>query len=445
MNSSRIFDKAVSQSDQVELFSRKIVKTRAGWESNQPRTAENRSYTECALRVVKDGSLGFATGTSGCSEDHIVQAAISSTGSGLTAPAPFPDASEYQEIDVCSKKLLEMTPGEIKSIGEEALDMILSSTPNVAQNITVERCVEELNIKTSAGLDASYTRTTLIMMLEGKIIEGDNFIHFEEEVCRNNENLPWKQLVDRAIGLYKAGRKNIPFQSQSIPLLFPPQAFYAIMRPIEAAFTGRNLHQGTSPLAGKEGTQIYSELLSIWDDGLHKISPNSGPFDDEGVPCNKIQLLDKGVMTGGIWDVTSATEAGLRSTGNGFKLGRFFRTRPIEAMPTPGISTMVIGSGNQSAEELKKAYPEILMVESVMGAAQANNIAGDYSVNVSLGLLLKNGESSGRVKDVMISGNVHDLLKNIKGVSEERELCQIYLGTWEAPFILTAPQQVVSR
>lgn len=445
MKENDILHKASKHSDQAEVFSRNIEKTRIGWESNLPRTAEKRGYSECALRLVKNNSLGFATASSGASSDDLVDAALSSANAGLPAPSPFAGPSSYPDIKVDFSDLRDLCPAKMKEIGSEALDMILSTTPGVAQNIVIEKAIEELNIVTSAGLEASFSRTTLAFMLEGKIIDSNNFIHFEEEVWRRDTQIPWKELVERAIYLYDAGYKNVPVTSDVMPVLLSPQAFYSILKPVEAAFTGRNIHQGTSPLAGKQDQLVFSPLLTIYDDGLHPESPNSGPFDDEGVACRKTRLLKNGVMCGSLWDRTTATDAGCSSTGNGFKLGRFFRTRKIEARPITGLTTLVVEPGDTPAEELKKMFPEILQVESVMGAGQANNLAGDFSVNVSTGILLRNGEPSGSVKDIMISGNIHEMLKNLQGISRESSLCQIYLGAWEAPFILTAPMRITAR
>jgi PmbA protein len=64
---------------------------------------------------------------------------------------------------------------------------------------------------------------------------------------------------------------------------------------------------------------------------------------------------------------------------------------------------------------------EGILVEHVMGLGQSNIMNGDFSVNVSLGYKVENGEIVGRVKDAMLAGNVYDALTRIETVGSEAE------------------------
>jgi len=68
-----------------------------------------------------------------------------------------------------------------------------------------------------------------------------------------------------------------------------------------------------------------------------------------------------------------------------------------------------------------KGTPEGLLVDHVMGLGQSNIMNGDFSVNVSLGYKIENGEIVGRVKDAMLAGNVYDALPRIEAVGSEPE------------------------
>ena len=62
---------------------------------------------------------------------------------------------------------------------------------------------------------------------------------------------------------------------------------------------------------------------------------------------------------------------------------------------------------------------EGLIVEEVMGAGQTNVLGGEFSGNVLLGYKVENGEIVGRVKNTVISGNVHAMFAELMGISRE--------------------------
>lgn len=64
------------------------------------------------------------------------------------------------------------------------------------------------------------------------------------------------------------------------------------------------------------GERITGEAVSIWDDGLD-VSGLPAPFDFEGVPKQRVDLIRNGVATGLVYDMMSATREGRRSTGHG--------------------------------------------------------------------------------------------------------------------------------
>ncbi len=63
---------------------------------------------------------------------------------------------------------------------------------------------------------------------------------------------------------------------------------------------------------------------------------------------------------------------------------------------------------------------EGLIIEHLMGAEQGNILGGDFCGNVLLGYKVENGKITGRVKDTMVSGNVYQILKEIRAIGSQR-------------------------
>ena len=64
-----------------------------------------------------------------------------------------------------------------------------------------------------------------------------------------------------------------------------------------------------------------------------------------------------------------------------------------------------------------------------MGAEQGNILGGDFSGNVLLGYKIESGKIVGRVKDTMVSGNVYQLLKNIRAIGRDTKWVGGFLQT----------------
>ena len=176
------------------------------------------------------------------------------------------------------------------------------------------------------------------------------------------------------------------------------------------AFNGKAVLEGASPLRDKLGKQVFDKKLSLWDDATVAYGVGSYPFDDEGVPSQRLPLVTNGVIANFLYDLQTAALAGTRSTGNGRRAGGF---------PSPSISSIILGESNVSFQAMVKDMKEGLIVDEVMGAGQGNLLGGDFGGNVLLGYKVQNGEIVGRVKDTMIAGNIYQVLKELLGVGQE--------------------------
>jgi PmbA protein len=62
---------------------------------------------------------------------------------------------------------------------------------------------------------------------------------------------------------------------------------------------------------------------------------------------------------------------------------------------------------------------EGFLVNELRGAHTANPISGDFSVEISSGFYIKNGEKVNPIKHGMIAGNVFEFLSKVKGIYGE--------------------------
>jgi predicted Zn-dependent protease len=109
------------------------------------------------------------------------------------------------------------------------------------------------------------------------------------------------------------------------------------------AYTGFGalaVQEGRSFMVGKIGQQIVDPRVSIWDDGQ---SPDGipWPFDFEGVPKQRVDLIQDGVARGVVYDSYRAgKEEGKVSTGHALPAPNAMGPFPLNTFFAPGEATL---------------------------------------------------------------------------------------------------------
>ena len=100
-----------------------------------------------------------------------------------------------------------------------------------------------------------------------------------------------------------------------------------------------SLQEKRSFMTDKLGQKVAGENITIWDDGF---DPRGVvfPFDFEGVPKQKVVLIENGVAKGVVYDsFTAGREPGKRSTGHSLPAPNTSGPIPINLFMAPGPST----------------------------------------------------------------------------------------------------------
>jgi TldD protein len=181
----------------------------------------------------------------------------------------------------------------------------------------------------------------------------------------------------------------------------------AVGHGLEADLAGR----GMSVYCGKKGQSIASALITVIDDATMPQRRGSYRFDDEGVASAKNVLVDKGVLTGYMYDRINAARQGASPTGNGRRDS--YRSRPI-----PRMSNTYLAPGSTPPQDIILSVPDGLFVIK-MGGGQVNTATGDFVFEVQDSRLIKNGVLGDPVRGATLSGNGPDILNSIDMIGSD--------------------------
>ena len=187
---------------------------------------------------------------------------------------------------------------------------------------------------------------------------------------------------------------------------------------LSSSFLAENLFKGKTKLKEKVGTSCFSGLLFISDSGLRGMG--AFPFDGEGVPSADNAVVDRGVFRTFLYDTYYGKKLGQPSTGNGVRSG-------VKEPPRCASRGFYIHKGES---DVYATLTDGVIIEELMGTHTANPVTGDFSLG-ALGYLVEKGERR-PFQGVIFSGNVFELLNNIKAIGADLT----FYGTYGAPSIL---------
>lgn len=160
----------------------------------------------------------------------------------------------------------------------------------------------------------------------------------------------------------------------------------------------------------KLGRRFGEDFLNIWDTGLDEGLRGYLPYDDEGVPTQKTWLIREGELVGRLHSRETAGRMNEKPTGNARALD--YRFPPI-----PRMRNTCIGNGPHGKFEdlIKDVKLGIYAVDAYGG--QTNGEL--FTFTAGQAFMIRDGKVAERVRDVTLSGNVFDTLRNITGVGND--------------------------
>jgi len=169
------------------------------------------------------------------------------------------------------------------------------------------------------------------------------------------------------------------------------------------------LISGTSPWKDKIGEQVASPLVNFELAAEHPDLPGTSQLSGDGYVAENMPLIEDGVLKNFSLSRYGAAKTGLkRSVNSG--------------------GSYVFGNGDTPLEELIGGVEKGILLGRFSGGSPSP--AGDLSGVAKNSFLIENGKVTKALSEVMISGNLADMLRDTVAVSQERENSGYWLLPW---------------
>ena len=209
---------------------------------------------------------------------------------------------------------------------------------------------------------------------------------------------------ERAVSRLKPVRP----KSGQMPVLFDPRVSHTLVGHLAGAITGSSVARKSSFLQDRLGSRIFAEGVTVVDDPLRPRGLRSRPFDGEGLPAGRVEIVADGVLQTWMAESASARQLGIAPTGHA--------ARGAGSAPGVSPSNFYMEAGMRSCEELLGAFPEALLVTELIGHG-VNPVTGDYSRGAA-GFVVSGGEIGAAVEEITIASNLLDMFATLEPASD---------------------------
>ncbi len=370
------------------------------------------------IRVIMGNKVGFSYTSKLNKEsiDETIRKAVSVAKSRREDKdwRSLPSPSKYSTVkDIFDVEIAEITPDHVLKAALSLTESIKLDERIKTGSGEISAFTEERGIINSHGVEGYEEKTAFSTYAYAVAVEtGETSVGYDYQASTLLSKVKPEKVGGGAaeLALKQLGKRKIDRVEGEV--VFHPFAVRDLMKGILfPELSGSNVYKKRTPFFNRLGKEIASKNLTVKDNGLLPGGLGSSGFDDEGTPCQKTVVVDRGTLKSFIYDNYWAGKMESKSTGNGF---RDYRSEPL-IQP----SNIVIDRGGKSLDEMIGEVGEGLYVYSLMGTHTANIPSGEFSVVAYLPFKIEGGEIKYPVKQAMISGNIQDILREVNCVARE--------------------------
>ncbi|MBQ6350092.1 MAG: TldD/PmbA family protein [Methanobrevibacter sp.] len=426
----------------IDLFEKIIAKTipqvdyidvRAGMSNNTSILMKDGDVDEintgislgARIRVLKNGAWGFAYTTDLSKLNEITDTAIQLSNS-LTGDVELSESEvikdkvkvdvkiPFKDISIEEKKEIMKDANDAASI-EKVNSTTVSYSDGEINEIFMNSEGSEIQTFTSKirmALNASATDGEIIQFGHGSIGGVKGF-----ELIRETDIEEFgRKIGEKAVRLLEAEAA----PSGKYPVIADPQLTGVLIHEaLGHAVEGDLILQNDSILKDKMGEMIASDIVNIFDDASLKDGFGYYPYDVEGVKTKPNQLVKDGKLVSLLNSRETASKFGMKSSGNARSI--------ISDQPIVRMSNTYLQPGDSSFEELFEDVDDGIYLKGSRGG-QVDTGKGIFQFNAAEGYFIKNGEITTPLRDVSLSGNILETLKNIDAIGNDFELSVGFCG-----------------
>ncbi|HNV94475.1 MAG: peptidase PmbA [Candidatus Methanofastidiosum methylothiophilum] len=383
-----------------DVFAQKIKVISYDIEKSNIEIGEEKETIGIGIRVIEGKKQGFSFTNNLTNLEDCVKTAykVLKVSRDKEDFISLPIPTTIKERKLVDKSLYDITS---KDLMEFSMDMIrgCKEKSGVPSSGSTNLTFYEEAISSTTGISLYQKYATLFGYLSSIYKNDDVATGFDYNIMRKKfEFTPIGELAALKAKETSNAKKIHPMYCD---VILGPEAISSLLsNTFIPHLFAESVDKNKSFLKGKIGKKITN--LTIIDDGTLEYGVASTNFDGDGNSTKRNIVIDNGILIKYLYDDFYAKKYGVESTGNS--------ERDYKSLPSIGTTNFIIGG------ETLEGIEEGFIINELRGAHTANSISGDFSVEISSGFYINDGERKHPIKHGMIVGNIFEFLNKVKGV-----------------------------
>lgn len=283
----------------------------------------------------------------------------------------------------------------------------------------VATTVNEVAVASSRGTWAYHAGT----VAEAQAVAmGDAGSAYADRVHADFAALDVEAVAEEAVATARRAQEPRDLPAGTYEVVLAPYAVADLVEFLGTQLTGLAVEEGRSFVGGKLGQRVTGEAVTLVEDpgdpaGLPR------PFDFEGVPAERLVLLERGVARHVVYDSQTAARNGARNTGHALPA----------ATPTPLPTHLVLAPGTRSREALIAGVKRGILVTRFWYTRWVHPLRTLVTGMTRDGTFaIEAGEVAHPVRNLRFTQSYHEALAGVVGLERTLKLQRYDLWDFDA-------------
>ncbi|MGD8627548.1 MAG: TldD/PmbA family protein [bacterium] len=371
------------------------------------------------LRVAKGKKIGVAT--SNMTDDESLKALAKKAGEIAEAQVPNPDFEGFAKseraakVDAFFPETLECSPQRraenVKAVVDAAARFNFLAAGSHSTSAT------EVAFLNTLGTQQYHKYTSAFM---NTVIMAPTSSGYADSSCLNIADFDPAAVGEEATRTCAESQNPREIEEGQYDVVITHYALDSLMMWLSYIGLGADSFQdGRSFMTGNLGKSIMGKNISIWDDGMDPTGVPM-PFDFEGVPKQRVNMIEDGVAKAVVYNTITAKKGGTTSTGHALSPDEDIAALPIN---------MFFSTGENTEEEMIASMERGLFVRRFhyVNGLLATRKALFTGMTRDGTFLVENGKIKHPVKNLRFTHSMLDAFSNVEMITSKANL---HISDW---------------
>ncbi|MGB9467134.1 MAG: TldD/PmbA family protein [Candidatus Acidiferrum sp.] len=357
-----------------------------------------------SIRTVVDSRTARAT-TNRIDEDSLRAAIAASLSLAHSQPKdphllPLPGKQRYRKVKRFVNATAALTPEERARAVRRPCDLAIQNG-QVAAGIFASG-LQQSALGNSRGLFASYRETHAEFSIT---MQENPAASWAKANAASVREIDPQKLAQRA-----SEKAHLAVNARELPpgrytVILEPSAVLDLVGFLFYDFAATALQDKRSCLNDRMGKRLFGKNISITDDAYHPLQLGA-PFDGEGMPRERVVLVDRGVPKNLVYARSTAKSARKKPTGHGFALPNEYGEAPMN---------LVFAGGDSSLENMIASTDRGLLVTRLWYIREVDPYEKAMTGMTRDGLfLVEKGKVTTAVRNFRFNQSILEMLRNVE-------------------------------